>query len=176
MQNLTYQEIFDYIESKIIGPFYEYRLKKLNELRLQDVLTRKNPYLFKAKNITIAYDYINDILQAFLSSQEETKFGKYLEELAIFACSKVYGGFKSSAKGIDLEFERDSKRYIVTIKSGPYWGNSSQISQMRTDFKNAKKVLGANSSITNIIAVNGCCYGKDNQDSRISDFSAFTIM
>ena len=29
--------------------------------------------------------------------------------------------------GIDLEFDKDGVRYIVTIKSGPNWGNSSQI-------------------------------------------------
>ncbi len=162
MQNLTYQEVFDYIGTHIIKPFYELRLARLQELKLKSVLRRKNPYLFKAKNITTAQDFVTDILQAHLSSQEETLFGSYLEGLAVFICSKVFRGFKSSAPGIDLEFERETKRYIVTIKSGPNWGNSTQIAKMLLDFQRAKRVLGANSSLTNIIAVNGCCYGKDN--------------
>jgi hypothetical protein len=161
MQNLSYQELFEYIGTHIIKPFYELRLARLQELRLTHVLKRKNPYLFKAKNITTAQDFVTDILQAHLSSQEETLFGTYLEELAIFICSKSFGGFKSSSPGIDLELERDAKRYIVTIKSGPNWGNSNQIEKMKLDFRRAKKVLRQNVSMGEIIAVNGCCYGKD---------------
>lgn len=166
MQNLTYQEIFDYIGENIIKPFYELRLKRLNELLLHSVLKRKNPYLFKAKNITTAQDFVVELLQAHLSSQEETIFGGYLEQLAIFVCSRVYGGFKSSARGIDLEFEKDFVRYIVAIKSGPNWGNSMQIAKMRSDFQQAKRILGTNTSRTNIVAVNGCCYGRDSNPDK----------
>lgn len=108
MQNLTYPELFEYIGANIIKPFYELRLKRLEELQLHVVLKRKNPYLFKAKNITTAQDLVTEILQAHLSSQEETLFGKYLEELAVFISARVYGGFKSSAPGIDLELEKEA--------------------------------------------------------------------
>ncbi len=166
MQNLTHQELFDYIGEKIIKPFYELRLARLHELKLNDVLKRKNPYLFKAKNITTAQDFITEILQAHMSSQEETIFGNYLEELAIFICSHVYGGIKSLSTGIDLDFSKEGKRYIVAIKSGPNWGNSSQIEKMKADFQRAKRVLNQNTSMTNIIAVNGCCYGKDHRPDK----------
>jgi hypothetical protein len=166
MQDLIYQEIFAYISDDIIKPFYALRLQRLDELKLNDVLKRKNPYLFKAKNITTAQDFVTEILQAHLSSQEETIFGKYLEDLAIFICSKVYGGFKSSAAGIDLEFEKDAIRYIVSIKSGPQWGNSDQIHKMRQNFNTAKKVLGASSLTRNVQAVNGCCYGRDSRPNK----------
>lgn len=166
MQNITYEEILNFIDANIIPPFYQLRIASLNELSLHDVLKRKNPYLFKAKNITTAQDFITEILQAHLSSQEETLFGGYLEQLAIFICSKVYGGFKSSADGIDLEFVNDSVRYIVAIKSGPHWANKSQKAKMRTDFKNAKRTLGTNTSKTNVVAVNGCCYGKDSRPDK----------
>jgi Type II restriction endonuclease EcoO109I len=80
--------------------------------------------------------------------------------------SKEYGGFKSSAPGIDLELEKDGTRYIVTIKSGPNWGNSDQIARMKSNFIRAIKVLRQNTAITNIMAVNGCCYGKDNNPDK----------
>lgn len=166
MNKLIYSELFEYISNEIIQPFYRLRLERLDELKLNSVLKRKNPYLFKAKNITTAQDFITEILQAHLSSQEETIFGNYLENLAIHICKKVFGGIKSSSEGIDLEFQRDSKRYIVAIKSGPNWGNSSQILKMKQSFQRAKKVLGANFSTSNIIAVNGCCYGKDNNPDK----------
>lgn len=58
-------------------------------------------------------------MDAHISSNEETVFGDWLEGLAIFINSKVYDGRKSGITGIDLEFDKDGIRYIVTIKSGP---------------------------------------------------------
>lgn len=89
MQNLTHQELTSYIGNNIIQPFYQLRLSRLQELSLHRVLRRKNPYLFKAKNITTAQDFVTELLQAHLSSQEETIFGSYLEQLAIFICSSM---------------------------------------------------------------------------------------
>ena len=160
MKPITQQEITDYVEANI-QKFHQRRLENLQKLKLMAVIKRKNPYLFKAKNINTAQDFVKTILDAFLSSQEEGIFGGFLEELAIFICSQVYGGQKSSAEGIDLEFETDSIRYIVSIKSGPNWGNSSQIAKLRDNFSKAKRILSTNTSSMNVVAVNGCCYGKN---------------
>ena len=163
MNNITQREITEYVENNIPN-FHENRLNKLIKLRLKPVLKRKNPYLFKVKNITTANDFIKTILDAYLSSQEETLFGSFLEALALFICERVYGGRKSSGEGIDLEFEKDSIKYIVSIKSGPNWGNSSQIKKMKDCFNKAKRILGTNTSTPlNIISINGCCYGKDDK-------------
>ena len=168
MKSITQQEITDYVEANI-QDFHRRRLENLQKLRLMDVVKRKNPYLFKAKNINTAQDFVKTILDAFLSSQEEGIFGGFLEELAIFICSQVYGGQKSSAEGIDLEFEGDSVRYIVSIKSGPNWGNSSQVAKMRDNFRKAKRILGTNTLSANVVAVNGCCYGRDRRPDK-SDY------
>lgn len=134
---------------------------------MKAVLKRKNPYLFKVKNITTAGDFIKNILEAHLSSQEETLFGSFLENLAIFVCDHVFDGKKSSAEGIDLEFAKNGARYIVSIKSGPNWGNASQINKMKDNFRKAKKILGTNMPTSpNVIAVNGCCYGKDGSPDK----------
>lgn len=98
---------------------------------------------------------------AFLSSAEETIFGDWMEGLAIYVCSKVYGGRKSTTQGIDLEFDRDGIRYIVSIKSGPNWGNNAQINKMREDFKTAARTLRTSKSKLIVKAVNGCCYGTN---------------
>ena len=37
---------------------------------------------------------------------------------------------------------------------------------MVDDFKRAKRILRTNSATLNIIAVNGCCYGKDNKPDK----------
>jgi hypothetical protein len=130
------------------------------------VLKRKNPYLFKAKYVLTADEIVRGIVDAHISSNEETIFGDWLEGLAIFINGKVYGGRKSGIANIDLEFDENSTRNIVTIKSGPHWGNSSQIKKMVADFKTAKRTLRTSSSKLNIVAVNGCCYGRDNKPDK----------
>ncbi len=102
MRPITQQEIVDYVEANI-QTFHRRRLDKLQELKLMNVVKRKNPYLFKAKNINAASEYVKTILDAFPSSQEEGIFGGFLEELAVFICAQVYDGRKSAAVGIDLE-------------------------------------------------------------------------
>lgn len=162
MGKLALNDVIKYVENNI-GDFHKKRIENLKKVKLSDILKRKNPYLYKAKNILTAHDIVKGILDAHLSSQEETIFGEFLEGLAIYICDKVYNGKKSSAEGIDLEFTKDKKLYIVSIKSGPNWGNSSQINKMLQNFRTAKRRLKTNSKINEIIAINGCCYGKTNK-------------
>ena len=161
MGNLNIDDVKMYVE-KHIGNFHKKRISSLANLKLSTILKRKNPYLFKAKNILTAEQIVSGFLNAHISSNEETIFGDWLEGLALFINSKVYGGYKSGIQGIDLEFDDNNTRYIVSIKSGPNWGNSSQIKKMIADFKTAKKTLRTSNSQLHIIAVNGCCYGKEN--------------
>jgi hypothetical protein len=165
MNKLNLLEVTQYVESNI-GIFHQKRIDSLNKLKLKTVLKKKNPYLFKAKYLLTAEQIIKGLTDAFISSNEETIFGDWLEGLAIFINSKVYSGWKSGIKGIDLEFDNDGKRYILAIKSGPNWGNSGQISKMKADFKTAMKTLRTSNSKLNIIAVNGCCYGKDKNPDK----------
>jgi hypothetical protein len=165
MHKLDRSEITDFIEIHI-KDYHGKILQRLLELKLPKILKRKNPYLFKVKALNTAQDLVKSILDAHLSSQEEGIFGGFLEELAIFICGKAYDGKKSSAEGIDLEFEKKGIRYIVSIKSGPNWGNSGQIAKMKDHFKKAKRILRTNISKINVVAVNGCCYGKDDKPDK----------
>jgi hypothetical protein len=157
-----YQGFYDYLAEHVITPFYGVRLKGLQGLKLAAILKRKNPYLFKAKNIELAGDLVKGIVDAFLSSQEETIFGNLLEGFAILVSQTLYGGFKSELKSVDLEFERDGVYYIVGIKSGTNWGNSDQVNRMRDNFKAARRILSKRGVTAEVVAVNGCIYGRDN--------------
>ncbi|HEY6193399.1 MAG TPA: PmeII family type II restriction endonuclease [Bacteroidota bacterium] len=165
MRKLKLQDITQYAE-KNIGTFHEIRIHSLERLKLSKVLKRKNPYLFKAKYMHTSEGIIRALVDAHLSSNEETIFGDWLEELAIFINKRIYGGRKSGIEGIDLEFDLEGTRFIVTIKSGPNWGNSSQIKKMASDFKRAKRTLRTGNSKLNVTAVNGCCYGRDNNPDK----------
>ncbi len=151
----------DFLANNVVTPFYEKRLEALKKLTLDDVLKKKNPYLVKAKNIEIAGDFVKTIVDAFLSSQEETMFGGLLEGFAIHISHNLHGGFKSTYKSVDLEFERDGKYHIVGIKSSANWGNGDQVRQMRSNFIEAKEHLREAGMTREIVVVNGCIYGKD---------------
>lgn len=165
MKKLNLQQIYEYVE-KHISIFHQRRLGYVqNKVDLLKILKQKNPYLFKAKNVLTAQDLVGGFLDAFLQSQEETLFGDFIEGLAIFVCDKVYGAEKSELTGVDLEFEKDGIIYIVEIKAGWNWGNSSQIRQLRINLEAAKKLLRSKTG-KKVIAVNGCCFGKDNKPDK----------
>jgi hypothetical protein len=159
MEQLNLNEVNQFVEQHI-AIFHKKRLESVsNAIELDKILQQKNPYLFRAKDILTAQDLIKGFLDAFLQSQEETLFGEFIEGLAIFVCNKVFGAKKSQIVGIDLEFEKENYIYIIEIKAGWNWGNSSQIKQLKVNFKNAKNFLEKQTS-KKVIAVNGCCFGK----------------
>jgi hypothetical protein len=96
MKQLNQNDVVEFVEANI-GDFHQRRADSFQKLKLSQVLKRKNPYLFKAKNISTAQDLVKLLLDAHLSSQEEAIFGEFLEKLAIFVCNKVFYGKKSSA-------------------------------------------------------------------------------
>ena len=163
----SYKKHHAFLAEHVMTPFYLKRLEALQKMKLHDVLKRKNPYLFKAKNIDLAGDLAKSIVDAFLSSQEETLFGNLLEGFAIYVAQTQYDGFKSARKSLDLEFQRDNVYYIVGIKSGIHWGNADQISTMKSNFKRAREELRNEGVEQEIVAVNGCIYGKDAKPLKI---------
>lgn len=165
MNQLILKDVTLYVEEHI-GTFHKKRIERLNSLKLKTVLKKKNPYLFKAKHLLTANEIVQGIADAYISSGEETIFGDWLEGLAIFINKKVFGGWKSGIANIDLEFDKDNIRYIVNIKSGPNWGNSSQISKMKADFKTAQRTLRTSDSNIIVVSINGCCYGIDNHPDK----------
>lgn len=165
MNTLNISDVTQYVENNI-DTFHQKRYDAINKLQLKTILKRKNPYLFKAKSIQTAGEIVKGLTDAFLSSRDETIFGDWLEGLAIFINQKVYEGWKSGITGIDLEFDKENTRYIVSIKSSPNWGNSSQVKKMKSDFITAKKALRTSNSNLHVMAINGCCYGIDNNPDK----------
>jgi hypothetical protein len=159
MEKLRLNDVKNYVNKNIV-PFHESKLKALEGMKLKAVLKKKNPYLFKAKNIGTAQELVTSLLDAFLSSSEEELFGDFLEHLAIFISSKTCAGRKSSATGIDFEFENNGTHYLVSTKSGPNWGNSAATKKQQESFQTAIKVLKQSKHTADVQAVLGICYGK----------------
>jgi hypothetical protein len=143
-----------------IGEYHADRLTALDDLELATIIKRRNPYLFEVKNMNTAGDIVRAITDAHLSSSEETKFGDWLERLAIHMNKIAYGGHKATAGDVDLEFKKDAKRYLVTIKSGPNWVNSSQKNQLKLGFNKARRRVKTSGGEDLLVAVEGICYGR----------------
>ena len=165
MKSLKPEEITKYIEENI-SLYHKKSIEKINSLSFKELIKSKNPYLLKAKNFLTIEQIVRDITNDVVFFCEDDNWDKFLEGLAIFINKEVYGGWKSGITGIDLEFDNDNIRYIVSIKSGPNWGNSGQIKKMETDFKIAQKTLRTSNSDIIIKAVNGCCYGRCNKTDK----------
>jgi hypothetical protein len=160
------REVLNDFVNKNIDSFHGFRLLKLENTKLKDILRRKNPYLFKAKNINTASDLIRELLDAVLYASEEKFMGDFLESLAIFIVSKLWEGQKSSSHGIDLEFTKNNVRYLVSVKSGPNWSNSSSYKQQIADFHTAQRVLRQASQQGQVESVLGICYSKKEMSFR----------
>ena len=158
MNPLNLEEVCTYVNENI-DKFHAHRIEITSKVKLGQLIS-KNPYLFRAKNIIKASELIEGTLDAFLSSSEEKLFGDFLEDLAIFVASKTCGGHKSACEGMDLEFENNGIYHVISIKSGPSWGNSAQHARLATDFANAEKRLRQSSHFPIVQKVLGICYGK----------------
>src|SRR5665213_1269044 len=166
MPIITQKEITEYV-TKHIPDFHAAKLERIKKQKLLVLLSGKNPYLFKAKGLITPRDLVKAILDAYLSSQEETMLGSFLEGLAVFTAEKAYGAHgKSSTKGIDIELNKNGTRYFVAVKSGPNWGNSGAVEKMRLDFKTVAKVYRQNRDALPVRFVNGCCYGKQSRKTE----------
>ena len=158
MEQLDLETVEHWVNENIVN-FHEKKLRSIEGLKLAKLL-KKNPYLFKAKNIARASELVDGFLDAFLSSSEEKLFGNFLENLAVFIAQQTSQGHKSTAAGVDLEFISKGIHYAVSVKSGPSWGNSSQQEQLAKDLNNAVRRVKQSNQSANVQPVLGICYGK----------------
>lgn len=165
MSKINSNLISDFIINNVSENYHNKKENKIDSLKLTDITKRKNPYLFRAKGTLAASDLIKFIMEATVSSGEETIFGNFMECIAIYTCNLAFNGRKSSSTGIDLEFEKEKTKYLVSIKSGPNWGNSSQIKKLKDNFLKAKRILNTSGGIPseNVVCIEGCCYGTESK-------------
>ncbi|MCY4653290.1 MAG: PmeII family type II restriction endonuclease [Dehalococcoidia bacterium] len=158
MEPLNLPAVEEYVNENI-SVFHEGRLNSIQTLDMRRLL-RKNPYLFRAKNILTASEMVEGFLDAFLSSSEEERFGRFLEGLAVFVAEQTSGGHKSTAEGVDLEFINKGVHYVVSVKSGPNWGNSDQQNRLENNLRTAVIRVQQGDMRANVRAVLGICYGR----------------
>lgn len=153
------EKIESFVE-KEITTFHQAKLAALGKIDLVKLLSTKNPYLFRAKNLELASDLVGSLLDARISSSEEGLFGHFLEELAIFISSQTCSGKKAGMPGLDIELERDGTRYLIAVKSGNNWGNKSQHDELNRNLRTAVATLKQSGLTGDIQPTLGICYGN----------------
>jgi len=145
--------------SECLNNFYKNRLKAIQDLKLIDVLSRKNPYLFRAIGTENASEIVEHILRAHLSSSDETIFGnEFFEPIARIAS----GGKTSIGAGIDVVIETDTKVMAIAVKSGGNWGNADQHKKLNSRFMEVRnRLYKINKSFDAVI---GHGYGTKKRD------------
>lgn len=158
MNPLNFNDVQFYIEGHL-EVFYQRMTTVLSNITLSSLL-RNNPYLLNVQNYKSVSKLIRDLIDNLILVQEEKLFGDFLEGLAVFVAEKTCNGHKSAAQGIDLEFINRNTHYIVSIKSGPNWGNSSQHRRLAQDLRDGVTRVRQSRATLNVQPVLGICYGK----------------
>ncbi len=110
---------------------------KLETITFRKLISRKNPYLYRAIGIDSVDDLVDRALSDFVSSSVEGLFGKILERLV----TALPGCIKSSAEGVDVKRRFEDSGELYAIKSGPAGYTSSSLKRQREDLANARARL-----------------------------------
>ena len=70
--------------------------------------------MYYANNIHSAQEFVDQVLQAFTTSSEETMFGNNFFERLVIAAS---GGIKTITFGSDIEVRTESDLFLISVKS-----------------------------------------------------------
>ena len=143
--------------------FYDSLITKIDQLDIEKIMKRKNPYLYRAKAMQNASEIVESVLTAFVSSSEETIFGNcFFEPIAI----AVSGGNKALAEGVDLMIEDKEANtiYAIAVKSGTSVFNADSKKRQEQNFMAASKL--AQQAKARYEAYIGYCYGKKKESGR----------
>ncbi len=143
--------------------FYNSLLEKIDGIKIEDIMKRKNPYLYRAKAMQSASEIVESVLSATVSSSEETIFGNcFFEPLAIAAS----GGNKALAEGVDIMVEDKDENiiYAIAVKSGPSVFNNDSKKRQEQNFNAAAKL--AKQAHARYEPIIGYSYGKKRSSGR----------
>ena len=148
-----------------LDDFYSSLINKIDALDIKIIMKSKNPYLYRAKSMQTSAEIIESILQAFVSSSEETIFGNcFFEQIAITAC----GGTKSATKGIDIELHdtENNMKFFIAVKSGTSIFNADSMKRQGENFEEAQRTLRTSGGRIGFSAIVGYAYGAKEETGR----------
>jgi hypothetical protein len=159
------------LEGKISGlldTFFSRRIASLQELELDKKLKAKNPYLFRALGVANAREIVQALLDAHISSSDETIFGNvFFEPLAEWVAEKslenqsditVQTGI---AGGVDICVSTPDEFQAIAVKSGTKVFNQQSRDRQIEEFRSVERRL--NKRKKHFKPIVGYCYGQKEQ-------------
>lgn len=144
-----------------LDEFYTSLIRRIDDLDIVKIMSRKNPYLYRAKAMQSASDIVESVLSAFVASSEETIFGNcFFEPLAIAAS----GGEKALAEGIDIAVYDGDAVHAIAVKSGTSVFNSDSKKKQEQNFTKGSKL--AQQARLRYDPIIGYSYGKRKQTGK----------
>lgn len=132
----------------LLEAFYDKRVRKLQELQLREVLKAKNPYLYRAIGTDDASGIVKNLLDAKISSSDETLFGNdFFEPLAVWISQTAHqsdpdvSAEYASGSGGDLQVVTKTRYSFYAIKSGTAVFNGPSKKRQRQEFDEARSRL-----------------------------------
>ena len=144
--NISYDEkaVFEAVGTALTD-FYTALTRTLDNIDVDKILKRKNPYLYRAKGINSAGQIVDGILAAYISSSEETVFGNcFFEPIAV-----VVSG---------ITVDKNNTIYSIAVKSGTSVFNADSRKRQEQNFQSAQK--RAQQARKAYLPVVGYGYGK----------------
>jgi len=160
--------------SSLLDSIYELRITKLSDLNLRDVLKRKNPYLYRAIGTGNALDIVKLLLDATISSSDETIFGnEFFEPLALWVAQQAAldGSIanESGAEGADIDVIFPDQYRMYAIKSGTAVFNSDSWKRQLTNFSASRLRLAKTKK--HFDPVVGYGYGRTNSKRSVREIA-----
>lgn len=143
-------------------------MQALDNLDLRKVVSKKNPYLFRANGMSNATEMVRELLAAHVSSSDETIFAEeFFEPICKAVSQKVIQ--VAGARGADFVIETEDSYEVIALKSGPNALNSSAVEKQNEHFESIQRSVRATlrSLRKQFIPIMGCGYGRvDSQPTR----------
>ncbi len=166
--------------AQLLDIFFKKRQEGLGRLKLEKKLKDKNPYLFRAIGVADANEIITALLDAHISSSDETIFGNdFFEPLAKWVAENAYKNQPgttvqvSGAEGCDIAISHEGTHEAIAVKSGPKIFNSQSRKKQVDEFKKIQRIIAKEKKI--FIPLVAYCYGSKTQRNtgKAADFHEY---
>jgi hypothetical protein len=137
--------------------YYEWLTAMLEQVTFKQ-LFEVNPYSFSLERSGNVGQIAMDSLDEFLRPVRVQLFEDALREIVIFIASQVFGGYRSSLPGMDVEFVNRGTYYAIAIELGPERAGSSRPRMSAQDIRDA--VVRSTNTLLPVQPALGVCWGK----------------
>jgi hypothetical protein len=144
---------------KMLADLFRQSRDYLSHLGFEEFIA-VSPFTLLLRDMSNVGEIVISLLDISISKKQEEIISSLFADFAAFIVNKSCNGYKSTEQGVDLEFINRGIHYVVSVKSGTNWGNSSQQNKLEQDLKNAVARIKQSQHGANVQPVLGICYGK----------------